>query len=141
MKNLARYFVIFVVFMLSVAFIGCSNGSSSNDDNSSSTNESSTTSVPGSSYRGAMTSSSRNETVYIEFRFADSTNWTSQGYTENFAATSETGTTSGTYTISGTTITINMPMFNTTLTGSTSDDWATIVCSGDQLFTGTLTKQ
>lgn len=98
------------------------------------------TSITGSTYRGEMTRTS--ETVYIDFIFRDGTTWNSLGYKDNtFSTTTPVGTTTGTYSISGTTITINMPVFDATLTGTTSDDWATIVCSGNQLFTGTLTKQ
>ena len=82
------------------------------------------------------------ETVYIDFIFTDGTNWYSRGYKDNtFSTPTPVGTTTGTYSISGTTITINMPLFHTTLTGTISDDRATIVCSGNQSFTGTLTKQ
>ena len=84
---------------------------------------------------------SSSETVYIEFTFTDDTNWCSQGYTnDTFTTKTYIGSTSGTYSISGTSITINMPMFNATLTGSTSDDWESIDCTGDQIFTGTIRK-
>lgn len=96
--------------------------------------------ITGSTYRGTM--SSTTESVYIDFIFTSGTEWRSQGYTDsNFSSTSNVGTTQGSYEISESSITINMPMFDATLTGTTSDNWATIVCSGNQLFTGTLTKQ
>lgn len=138
MRKFSRIFAIIFAMIMAIAFIACSDGSSSDD--SSNAGAGTSTAVTSSTYRGEMTSSG--ETVYIDFIFTDGTNWHSQGYTDNtFATTTQTGTTTGTYSISGTTITINMPLFDATLTGTTSDDWATIVCSGNQLFTGTLTKQ
>lgn len=137
MKHLSKFFAVFLALTLSCSFIGCSDDSSS-DDNSSS--NSSQTAVSNTTYRGTMQSSS--ETVYIAFTFTDGSHWSSQGYTDsNFTTTTQPGTTSGTYIISENTITIHMTEFNTTLTGTTSDDWTTIVCSGEQMFTGTLTKQ
>ncbi len=145
MRKFSKFFAIIFAMVMASAFIACSDGSSSDDGSNTNTNGTSagtgtSTAVTSSTYRGVMTSPG--ETVYIDFIFTDGTNWHSQGYTDNtFATTTQTGTTTGTYSISGTTITINMPLFNATLTGTTSDDWATIVCSGNQLFTGTLTKQ
>lgn len=97
----------------------------------------STSGVTCSTYRGVMASSS--ETVYIDFTFIDDSNWISQGYDSSYTSTKPQGTTFGTYSISGTTITINMPAFQTELTGTTSNNWTSIACTG--FFSGTMTKQ
>ena len=97
----------------------------------------STSSVTGLTYRGVM--SSTTETVYIDFSFIDDSNWISQGYDSTYTSTKPQGTTFGTYSISGTTITINMPAFQTELTGTTSNNWTSIACTG--FFSGTMTKQ
>ena len=144
MRKLTKLLSALIVFVLATAFIGCGNPSSSDNGGSSSdsgpTNDAPVVTSLTGTYRGTLTGNG--ETVHMRMTFNSSSTFVTQGYTSStFTTTSPTGTASGSYTLSGNTATCTVTVGNQhfVIYATTSDNWASIVCSG--LYEGTMTKE
>ena len=132
----------FLIFM--VAFIGCSNPSSSDNGGSSSdagtTNDAPVVTSLTGTYRGSLTGNG--ETIHMRMTFNSNFTFVTQGYTDNtFTNTTGVGSASGVYTLSGNTATCTVTVGNQNFVvyATTSDNWASVICSG--LYEGTMTKE
>lgn len=91
-------------------------------------------------YRGSLTGNG--ETLHMRMTFNSNGTFVTQGYTNRtFTATSNVGTASGSYTLSGNTATCTVTVGdeNFVVYATTSDNWASVICSG--LYEGTMTKE
>ena len=140
MKQFTKLLASLALLIFMVAFIGCGNPSSSDNGGSSSdagtTNDASLTGT----YRGSLTGNS--ETVHMRMTFNNNFTFVTQGYTDDtFEITTGVGSASGVYTLSENTATCTVTVGNQNFViyATTSDNWATLVCSG--LYEGTMTKE
>ena len=144
MRKLTKLLSVLIVLVLATAFIGCGNPSSSDNGGSSSdagtTNDAPVVTSLTGTYRGSLTGSG--ETVHMRMTFNSNFTFVTQGYTNStFTTTTGTGSASGVYTLSGNTAicTVTVGSENFVINATSSDNWATLVCSG--LYAGTMTKE
>lgn len=140
MKHFTKLLASLALLIFMVAFIGCGNPSSSDNGGSSSdagtTNDASLTGT----YRGSLTGSG--QTIHMRMTFNSNFTFVTQGYTDNtFTTTTGVGSASGVYTLSGNTATYTVTVGNQNFViyATTSDNWASVICSG--LYEGTMTKE
>ncbi|MBQ5997900.1 MAG: hypothetical protein IJL70_00330 [Treponema sp.] len=88
------------------------------------------------SYKGIVTGNG--ETIYMKFFLNSNYTWSTVGYTDsNYTTTTAVGTTNGTYTRSGNTISFKI-FSRYDMTATTSDNWESIYIDG--VYKGSLSK-
>ena len=139
MKSLRKLTTIIALVALTCAFAVCSNASSSDSSSGGSESGSTPTAISGKTYRGEMTSTVTGSasTIYVDFIFGNGSSMTMKKYSTNGYSSVDT-TANGTYSISGSTITVSCASINAS--GSTTNNWSSIVFTTNS-FNGTMNKQ
>lgn len=120
-------------------FICCSNASSSDSSSDGSGSGSTSAAISGNTYRGEMTSTVTGSasTIYVDFIFGNGSGMTMKKYSTNGYSSIDT-TANGTYSISGSTITVSCTSINATGTISSNLNSISFSTTG---FSGTMNKQ